>query len=55
MLIFFFYTKTVKHVTNNHFGGVNAEVESAFEKKFSTSFLLQKMKVHVPLIRNFPI
>ena len=27
--------------------------ESAWEMKFSTSFLLQKIKLHVPLIRIF--
>lgn len=29
--------------------------ESAYEMKFSTPLLLQKMKIYVPLIYNFPI
>ena len=36
-----FYTETLKHVLNKHLGGLNAEVESAFEMKFSTSFFAE--------------
>ena len=36
-----FYTETLKHVTNKHLGGLNTEVESAFEMKFSTSLFAE--------------